>query len=217
MPLNPKQVEEVNWWRNFFRSMGPEGFLNVRREDWEVTLRYLPEINAARGRGLDLGCGPLSILECSRIRGVVYAADALLDEYRKILPSENRRIQEGPEIRYFKSDGEGLPFRDGYFDWVLCRNVIDHTPNPAKMIAEIRRVLKPGKRLYFEVNFDQILGTAHYDLWNRDSVRNYFDGFRVAVERIQDKPEYRQQGFWAVLLNQKKTGWKSLFRNWFSG
>jgi len=220
MTLNSKQVEEVNWWRNFIKPMGRAGFLDIRRQDWDVTVRYLPEILAATGRGLDLGCGPVSIFERSKISGEVYAVDALLSEYKKIILTENTKIENGPALHYLEDNGEKLSFGDNYFDWAMCRNVIDHTLNPGKMIAEIRRVLKLEGKLYFEVNFDQILGTAHYDLWNRDSVRRYFDGFRVAVERIQEKPEYRQQGFWAMLVNHKRKGAEvslgGLLKRWVS-
>ncbi len=43
-------------------------------------------------------------------------------------------------------DGEDIPFRDNSFDLVYSNGVIHHTPNTAQVVAEIRRVLKPGGR-----------------------------------------------------------------------
>lgn len=43
---------------------------------------------------------------------------------------------------------EQLPFRDDCFDAVLCTQVLEHLPEPAGVLAELRRVLKPGGILY---------------------------------------------------------------------
>ena len=43
-------------------------------------------------------------------------------------------------------DGETIPFPDDMFDLVYSNGVIHHTPNTAKVINEIYRVLKPGGR-----------------------------------------------------------------------
>ena len=37
-----------------------------------------------------------------------------------------------------------LPFADGSFESVLCTQVLEHVPDPAKTISEIARVLRPG-------------------------------------------------------------------------
>jgi SAM-dependent methyltransferase len=41
-------------------------------------------------------------------------------------------------------DSENIPFADGSFDYVYSHGVIHHTPNMAKAVSEIHRVLKPG-------------------------------------------------------------------------
>lgn len=38
----------------------------------------------------------------------------------------------------------GLPFRDASFDIVLCEQVMEHLDDPAALVAEIARVLRPG-------------------------------------------------------------------------
>lgn len=37
-----------------------------------------------------------------------------------------------------------LPFRDGVFDSVLCTEVLEHVPDPARLVDEAARVLRPG-------------------------------------------------------------------------
>ena len=39
---------------------------------------------------------------------------------------------------------EALPLRGATFARVLLQNVLEHTPNPGLLLAEVRRVLRPG-------------------------------------------------------------------------
>ena len=48
--------------------------------------------------------------------------------------------------RFVHHDAESLPFETGMFDLVYSNGVIHHTPNTARTVAEILRVLKPGGR-----------------------------------------------------------------------
>jgi SAM-dependent methyltransferase len=41
-------------------------------------------------------------------------------------------------------DGTNLPFTDSCLDTVTCNAVIEHVPNPADLVSEMHRVLKPG-------------------------------------------------------------------------
>jgi SAM-dependent methyltransferase len=45
------------------------------------------------------------------------------------------------------ADGARLPFTDGCFDVVLIRDVLHHVPEPQTVLAEARRVLRPGGRI----------------------------------------------------------------------
>jgi SAM-dependent methyltransferase len=54
-------------------------------------------------------------------------------------------------------DGNQLPFEDASFDTVLCTEVLEHLPDPASVLGEIARVLKPGGRLLATVPFSQPL------------------------------------------------------------
>jgi SAM-dependent methyltransferase len=54
---------------------------------------------------------------------------------------------------YSKLDVTGnllhLPFRDGTFDAALCFEVLEHIPEPQRLIHELGRVMRSGARLYF--------------------------------------------------------------------
>jgi len=84
----------------------------------------------AQGWLLDLGCGA--------------------QPYRDIFNHVERYIGlDLPPNRRVNAYGDGmvLPFRDAAFDTVLCNEVLEHVPEPSKLMAEAARVLKPRGRL----------------------------------------------------------------------
>jgi ubiquinone/menaquinone biosynthesis C-methylase UbiE len=62
------------------------------------------------------------------------------------LARENFRLR-GLDGRFIHHDAESLPFEDNTFDVVYSNGVIHHTPNTAKVVSEMYRVLKPGVRI----------------------------------------------------------------------
>ena len=123
----------------FQRKWAKEFALNRGKvfEYWEK-YRYLDTINRIckidkNKTILDVGCGISTVLHY--IDGEKHGIDPLADEYRKL-------YQYPEDINISQGRGEDLPFKDQCFDIVFCSNVLDHTENPHKTIAEIFRVLK---------------------------------------------------------------------------
>lgn len=56
-----------------------------------------------------------------------------------------------PEDAIRKGKGEAIPFPDGHFDIVYSSNVLEHVADPAQVLGESLRVLRPGGRLVFIV------------------------------------------------------------------
>ena len=76
-----------------------------------------------------------------------------LDVSRKSLDLGAARHGAAAEFRHF--DGQQIPFADGTFDVALASCVFHHIPHAehVALLAEIRRVLAPGGRLFiFEHN-----------------------------------------------------------------
>src|SRR3989338_5401449 len=84
---------------------------------------------------LDLGCGPTvpaRLLKTGVITG--------LEPLAKKLNLTKKNAVKGVVIKDGK--GEDMPFKNSSFSLVVCRNVIDHTQDPNKVIDEVKRVLK---------------------------------------------------------------------------
>jgi SAM-dependent methyltransferase len=60
-------------------------------------------------------------------------------------------------------DGEHLPFRNEAFDGVVLDAVIEHLARPARVVAEVRRVLKPGGTVLAQVPFLYPFHAAPHD------------------------------------------------------
>ena len=91
------------------------------------------------GRVLDLACGTGEILR--RLRDEFDCAPAIgIDLFDGHL-----RHAVPPVVR---GDGYALPFREGSFDLVLVRHVLQALPDPVGLLAEARRVLVPGGRIH---------------------------------------------------------------------
>lgn len=51
----------------------------------------------------------------------------------------------------FYLDATDLPFRNNYFDWIICNHVLEHIPDLQSALKELWRVLKPGGRAILQV------------------------------------------------------------------
>jgi SAM-dependent methyltransferase len=61
------------------------------------------------------------------------------------------------------ASAEALPFDDASFDCVICTEVLEHCPQPQKVMAEKGRVLKPGGRVFLTTPFLRPLHEMPHD------------------------------------------------------
>lgn len=64
-----------------------------------------------------------------------------------------------------QADLEALPFADAVFDAALCIVTLEHVPDPARVLAEIARTLRPGAPLLVVVPFFWEVHQAPHDYW----------------------------------------------------
>lgn len=112
-----------------------------------------PRFAGLSGKLLDVGCGEMPYRD--------FLPEAV--EYTGIdVPQANAFAMQGND-GVIPFDGLCIPFPDDMFDTVLCTEVLEHTPEPLALLAEIERVLKPGGMLIATVPFSARVHYAPYD------------------------------------------------------
>jgi glycosyltransferase involved in cell wall biosynthesis/2-polyprenyl-3-methyl-5-hydroxy-6-metoxy-1,4-benzoquinol methylase len=94
------------------------------------------------GRVLDLGCGAALKTAALNRHDSNFAVGCDFDA--GLLGYARARVGES---RLVRCDALALPFPAGEFDWVIAVEVIEHVREPARLLEEINRVLRPGGRL----------------------------------------------------------------------
>lgn len=103
----------------FGLSLAGADILDLGCSDGSLTVQYA-------------ACGPRSIV------GIDVDAEAI---------ARARRLRSAPGIEYRVSSTTELPLESNAVDVILCYDVFEHVSNPPVMLAECRRVLRPGGRM----------------------------------------------------------------------
>jgi SAM-dependent methyltransferase len=198
--------------------VGTRGFFDDLDQYHFEKLHHLPRLidfAGYRDRAvLEVGCGAAVDLARfarggARATGVDVAASA-------IELARANFTQQGLQGEFRVADGEHLPFADDTFDLVYAHGVVQYTPNPQRLVAECRRVLKPGGQAIFQVYnrvswlnaLSQVMkvGLEHEDApvllkFSIGQFRRLLDGFRevrIVPERFPVKS--RLHGGWKGAL-----------------
>jgi len=103
----------------------------------QLILEYLLEhgVQVRGAQALDLGCGN---------GGYTYA---LADAGAHVI-SLDLKPPVATLLAFVQADAIRLPFAPDQFSVVFCASLIEHVPDPAQLLAEIRRVLAPDGAAY---------------------------------------------------------------------
>jgi SAM-dependent methyltransferase len=69
-----------------------------------------------------------------------------------------------------QAPADDLPVDDGSFDAVLLTQVLEHVPDPGRVLSELWRVLRPGGRLYLSAPLVWELHELPFDFYRYTSV-----------------------------------------------
>ena len=162
---------------------------------------------------LDVGCGTGEIiirLATKYPRATFTGVDL---EEPHLARAAERCAAFGARVRFQRGDALALPFADASFDLVTCRHLVQAVPDAKRVLAEIRRVLRPGGRLVIlEFSSPRGLMGVLYRAYSRlvlPRVGGWISGDRGAyaylpasVARFPSPPEFGaalvQAGFFGV-------------------
>jgi ubiquinone/menaquinone biosynthesis C-methylase UbiE len=140
----------------------------------------LEQLDLGRARAaLDVGCGPgIDIAEMARLMpdgahvSGVDLSETMIGEARF------RTASLGLRASLRTGDAADLPYPDQAFDACRVATVLQHVPDPARVIAEMARVTRPGGRMG-ALEFDQ--ETVFVDHPNTETTRIILDTFAGAM------------------------------------
>jgi SAM-dependent methyltransferase len=132
---------------------------------------------------VDLGCGPGFYTEALRSRGAsVIPVDSDPGELA---------LAGAPPGGALIADAGDLPLEDASVDGAFCSNMLEHTPTPERVVAEIERVLRPG-------GWGYISWTNWYSPWGGHDISPYhYLGPRVGprlYRRLKGRPRKNVPG-----------------------
>jgi SAM-dependent methyltransferase len=155
---DPRYLDEIGWFL-YHEKYGREQFGGPYEAERRAYSRlFLDEVARYLGRGVawfrdktvvSLGAGCTADLSAFPA-AVKIAVDPLLSVYQDLGMLVGDEV--GAPTVYLPIPAEELPLLDECADLVVCRNALDHMPDPAVALAEIGRILKSDGVLFVSVD-----------------------------------------------------------------
>ncbi|MBN1976617.1 MAG: class I SAM-dependent methyltransferase [Anaerolineae bacterium] len=100
-------------------------------------------------RILDLGCGPAD-LWAENLDRIPAGWDITLTDFSSGMVAQARENLRdcGRPFAFGLVDAQSIPYDDASFDAVIANHMLYHVPDKVKALAEMRRALRPGGKLY---------------------------------------------------------------------
>jgi len=121
---------------------------------------------------LDIGCGPGffagGLAQLVEPDGEVHGVDI----NRRFVDDANARFADVSAVNFHHLTDHVLPFADGTFDRVICKNVLEYVPDVGATLAEVYRVLAPEGRAHI---IDSDWGFVVVEPWEPDTVTRFFE------------------------------------------
>ena len=92
------------------------------------------------GRVLDVGCGAGVMVDWLRQQGCEVHG---IDISAQMIAVCKERFHKMARLHFSVGAIEALPFRDNFFDAVICKGVLDFVEDDSLAIAELARVIRP--------------------------------------------------------------------------
>ena len=130
------------WWN-------PEGPMKALHEINPLRLDYIDQRAPLKGaRVLDVGCGGGLLSEGMAIRGAQVLGIDLAQASLDVAAAHAREHEV--EVQYRCQSAEQLAEEQpGAFEIVTCLEMLEHVPDPAKVVSACARAVQPGGTVFF--------------------------------------------------------------------
>ena len=116
------------------------------------------------GRILEVGCGTGGLLVAAKRAGLTI--DGVDIAARWLVIARRRLADHRLQISLAAAEAEKLPYPSETFDAIVADSVLEHLDQPARAVAEWKRVLRPGGRLIvWSPNRFTLTTDPHLGLW----------------------------------------------------
>lgn len=137
---DPRCIKEVYDVWHARRAVAQE---DIPLNPWHKTvLKLLPDLNGLSVLEVGCGSGAFSLLLAQKFSVAQITATDF--STAAIAVATERQSRTGGNVRFLVQDAQQMTLDEGQFDFVISCECLEHVPEPAKMCAEIARVLKPG-------------------------------------------------------------------------
>ncbi len=140
-------------------------FAKAKEVHDEIAKNILKKCNLNEvGKVLDIGCGFGDLVfSLSKYGKQVYGIDVNKD-FIKICDLKKDFLKR-ENVEFFNAPAEKLPFKDGFFDLIVCKTVLEHVADVNKTIQEMSRVLKKEGTIYIECPNYLWIKEGHYNVY----------------------------------------------------
>jgi 2-polyprenyl-6-hydroxyphenyl methylase / 3-demethylubiquinone-9 3-methyltransferase len=130
------------WW-------DPKGSMGTLHTINPLRTKFITDgLNLAGRKVLDVGCGGGILTEALASCGAQATGIDLSNE--SIEAAKVHARQQGLDIEYrYENIDETASKHAGEFDAITCMEMLEHVPEPKKIIAACSRLLKPGGHAFF--------------------------------------------------------------------
>jgi SAM-dependent methyltransferase len=92
----------------------------------------------------------------------------------------------GSRAIYLPVGAEQIPLVSGSVDVALSRNSLDHVRDPAAVVGEVRRILRPGGTFILNVDLDHPATPTEPHTFTSERVRELLGGFQIEREIVRE-------------------------------
>ncbi len=129
-----KTFDDRGWKKEYLRKAQRSlvSVMNIKEN-----MRFL-DVGCGTGRALGYIAGQL------KGKGSFYGADLS----SKMIDKAKDNFKDCENFHFVRANAESIPLDDDFFDVIICTNSFHHYFNPVNALREMRRLLKPGGKLF---------------------------------------------------------------------